>query len=339
MGQGLAGTVLGFLLLEKGYDIKIIDDHHSTSSSVIAAGMWNPVSFKRMIESWRANQFLPTMHSVFSRMETVLGERFFHPLQLVRIFPDQHAANLWDQKSISAGLSSYLTDKQDKHISVYCRQPFGHGVVAGSGWLDVKKLLDASRNFFQSHDILVDRKFQYAAFDPKEEERKNVLTIFCTGAVNRENPYFGYLPLVPNKGQLLTIKFSEPALSSMVNFGRFLIPLGAGKFKLGSTYEFDQQDPDPTQEVRNEMLNDVKELMNRKPDVLEHTAGFRPTTIDRRPLLGLHRQWPRLAIFNGFGSKGVLLIPWCAAHFIEFLEGKAGLDAEMNIARFEKNRQ
>ncbi|MDZ4822434.1 MAG: FAD-dependent oxidoreductase [Flavobacteriales bacterium] len=328
IGQGLAGTVLAFLLHKKGKAVKIIDDGHRSSCSMIAAGMWNPVSFKRMIPGWKVQEFLPAAQDLYEEMENVLGEKFFHPQELMRIFPDQAAANLWDERSDSPLLSSYLSDKRNDAAAQQFHQPFGHGIVVGSGWLDVKKLLLRAREFFISEDILVEERYEF-----KQTEGH---TIFCTGSLNHENPFFRHLPLRPNKGQLLTIKSDELNVDIMVNFGKFLLPLGGGKFLLGSTYEFDDPVEAPTDSAKEEMLESLGEVFPGRVETLYHMAGYRPTTIDRRPMLGRHPEFSHLGIFNGFGSKGVLLIPYCAHHFIGFLEGKNQLDCEMDIRRFEK---
>jgi hypothetical protein len=52
VGQGLAGTLLAFSLLEKGEEVLIADDYAHASASQVAAGMWNPVTFKRLAASW-----------------------------------------------------------------------------------------------------------------------------------------------------------------------------------------------------------------------------------------------------------------------------------------------
>jgi hypothetical protein len=43
-----------------------------------------------------------------------------------------------------------------------------------------------------------------------------------------------------------------------------------------------------------------------------------------------------LLLFNGLGTKGVMNAPYFAINFVDSLEGKAELDAEVNIERFEK---
>ena len=44
-------------------------------------------------------------------------------------------------------------------------------------------------------------------------------------------------------------------------------------------------------------------------EILSHNSGIRPTTKDRRPLLGRHTTLKRLHLLNGLGTRGVLMAP------------------------------
>jgi hypothetical protein len=51
-------------------------------------------------------------------------------------------------------------------------------------------------------------------------------------------------------------------------------------------------------------------------------------------LLGFHPRFPRLAIFNGLGTKGASLAPFWAHHFSRVLSAGVPLDPEVDIGRF-----
>jgi glycine oxidase len=77
--------------------------------------------------------------------------------------------------------------------------------------------------------------------------------------------------------------------------------------------------------------------LNKKPfEVVEQQVGIRPTTPDRRPIIGAHPEFSKLLIFNGLGTKGYLMAPLLAKEFVAFLEGKGELDAEVRIERLVK---
>ena len=53
--------------------------------------------------------------------------------------------------------------------------------------------------------------------------------------------------------------------------------------------------------------------------VLNHQANVRPCTLDKQPFIGEHPNYPDLVIFNGFGAKGSLQIPWYCHQFTDSL--------------------
>ena len=68
--------------------------------------------------------------------------------------------------------------------------------------------------------------------------------------------------------------------------------------------------------------------------IIDHQAGIRPTVNDRRPLIGLHPKYRSLGVFNGLGTKGVMLAPFFAKQFVDFMEHQIPLNKEADIARF-----
>ena len=57
----------------------------------------------------------------------------------------------------------------------------------------------------------------------------------CQGVNANENPIFNYLPIIPNKGELINVKSSDLP-NFILNSGVFSLPIDAEKFTIGSTY-------------------------------------------------------------------------------------------------------
>ena len=74
--------------------------------------------------------------------------------------------------------------------------------------------------------------------------------------------------------------------------------------------------------------------MNVPFEVVDHKAAVRPTVKERRPFIGIHPNHKQIGIFNGLGAKGVLLAPFFASHFSEYLLGKTELMKEIDVKRF-----
>lgn len=328
MGQGIAGSVLAFLLYRQGFDVHIIEDNYRTSSSKVAAGMWNPVIFKHLKVSWNSDLLLPASERIYREMETFFGADFFHPKEKVRIFPDILNANEWDSVDSRSPLARYILNQPDSQIDTQLSTPFGYGIVKHSGWLDVNTMLDSVRNFFLSEN-----RYQTGGFNLDKYDVEKGPVILCTGNAILDLPQFDFLPLIPNKGQVLVIHAPGLHLDRMVNFGRFMIPLGNDRYKLGGIYEYEDPNPLPTEETRDLLLKELKEVYPGEVTVEQHLAGYRPTVNDRKPILGEHPQMPGVFVFNGLGSKGVMLAPYFAEVFLNHVLHGEKLQKEIDIMR------
>lgn len=332
IGQGLAGSVLGLLLMERGVDVEIFDDGHQSSSSVIAAGMWNPISFRKLILSWEADQFIPVMEEVYPRFEKKLGVSFYHRMPLVRLFGDFGSGNDWDHRSTHPEVGPFLSAAQDPDIPSHFEQPYGHGMVNNCGWMDMKVFLEAARTHFEEAGML-----RIQSFNALPEDDPQTMHIYCTGWKSPFDPHFEKIPLAPNKGQVLTFEADLP-ISSMVNFGNFIVPLGNNSFRLGATYELEPEHIHPTPEGKKELEDSLHAVTKSGFRTKEHHAGYRPTTPDRKPVLGTHPQHPNLAIFNGLGSRGVLQAPRMAQELIAHLLEGAPIRREISLMRFYRKK-
>ena len=55
VGQGLAGSLLALELEKRGRKIHVVDNNPSTSSSKVAAGLYNPITGRKMTKTWMAD--------------------------------------------------------------------------------------------------------------------------------------------------------------------------------------------------------------------------------------------------------------------------------------------
>lgn len=334
VGQGLAGSVLALELHLKGYDVDIIDNGHLSSSSIIAAGMWNPVSFINLHEIWRAHEMLPAADKVYRKFEKLLGLSFYHPKDLVRIFPDNYAANIWDEKSVHPELSDFLSADQDEFVARHGNQPFGHGIVKQGGWLNMPVFLHGVKDFFMGLNKFIQKEI--TADDERAYTDSGEIVIFCTGWKGIRNGCFNWMPMIPNKGEVLTVQCDHIKTDNLINFGKFLIALGNGVFRLGATYELGVHDLRISNASADQMIGELKTLFPGEVILLDHKAGFRPTLHDRKPVMGFHPLIPSMGIFNGFGSRGVSLIPYFADHFAQHISSGEPIMKDVGIMRYWK---
>jgi glycine/D-amino acid oxidase-like deaminating enzyme len=339
VGQGLAGTVLAFSLLEKGEEVLIADDYNHASASQVAAGMWNPVTFKRLAASWLAKEMLEEMNVTFRKLEEKLQTSFFHALPVARIFNSIQDANFWDEKSDHPEVGRYLSARTNKSVQENFDSPFGNNEVNECGWLNVPLFREASKNYFIQHgnfieDAVNESEVEFLESSVVWKGRAFDKLILCNGIGVNQWKGLESLDLIPNHGQVLDLKIENLEIDAVVNFGQFLLPFGNEKFRLGATYNWNEVPDEPTEDAKELLISELKLRLDKSVVVESHKTGFRPTTRDRRPIIGFAKENERLGVFGGLGSKGVLLAPYFSKLFSAVLTEGTPIPKEVSTARF-----
>lgn len=339
VGQGLAGTLLAFSLLEKGAEVLVVDDYKHPSASGVAAGMWNPVTFKRLAASWLADEMLKEMNETFTSLEKELNANFFHSLPVARIFNSVQDANFWDEKSDHPEVGKYLSSRTNESVQLNFDAPFGNSEVNECGWLNVPLFRECSKEFFIRKGIFIEDSVEEAEVQFTQEgvvwkEHFFDKLILCNGIGINQWKGFECLDLIPNHGQVLDIEIANLEVDAIVNFGQFLLPYGNNKFRLGATYNWNEVPDEPTEEAKDLLLSELKNRIQKEVNVESHKTGYRPTTRDRRPILGFSKENEKLGVFGGLGSKGVLLAPYFAKMFAKILTENSVIPKEVSASRF-----
>jgi len=344
VGQGLAGSLLGYSLLKRGCSVKIVDNYEQPSSSRVAAGIYNPVTGRKLVKTWLADTIFPFLKTYYTELESELGKNFFHPMPMFRPFPNQEVKDYLLQETAMTNYGDFgQYHTPNDSLKSVVKSELGGVMTDHSGWVDLPLMLDTFKEYFEKKQCLLQHLFDYQGLhlESNTYQVNNECTlsfnklIFCEGFYGRNNPYFSWLPFNPVKGEVLRVKFKEDiSLKEMINQGVFVIPLSDGRARVGATYSWHELDWVPTTKGKLDLLEKYHKLMLADIDIEEHLAGVRPATKDRRPLVGIHPKYTNLGIFNGLGSKGVSLAPYFAEQLVDFLVNKKELDPEVNINRF-----
>ncbi|HKK39462.1 MAG TPA: FAD-dependent oxidoreductase [Cryomorphaceae bacterium] len=343
LGQGIADTILALRLLERGIEFTILDDGHLSSSSMVAAGLWNPIVFRRINKSWMADEFIGELESFYPRMEAVLGAEFYKPRPIWRIHGSKQELDKWFEKNDLSGFRPYLYNPPPQLKSTFGQEPeFGEGEVRHAGYLDIPVFLKAARKSFSEKGCFCKAELSET---PSHHELAHAVgrtdgftkIIDCRGNQSAKSSWWSYLPFGLTKGEVLTLKCPHLSLDRTFNAGFFLLPLGHHLFRLGATFSWKDKTTAPTESGKKELLDKFEKYFSVKYEVVDHKAGIRPTVQDRRPLMGRHPIDHKIYLFNGLGTKGVMLAPYLSMHFIEWLYDDGELSPEINIKRFENH--
>lgn len=338
VGGGLAGTLLSRMMEKYGQDFLLVDKPELSNASRIAGGMFNPVVFRRLQKSWMADEIIPFLHDFYPEFEKQLGKQFFYPRKLVKIMGSKEG-EFWQSKVdensyISKELQTYFPQETISHA-------YGAGEVAYAGNVDIATMIQSWQSCLNEKGLLIPEKFDFESLEIDENsirwrdvEAEKI--IFADGWLVGHNPYFNFIPLKPTKGEVLTIEVPRFSSNYIINKKIWMLPVGKNLFRVGSTYRWDDLNEIPREQTKTEILEALERYLKLPYKVTDHQAGVRPTVGDRRPLLGTHPEYQNLLIFNGLGTKGVMLGPWFANHFLEHLEQGNDLMPVVNVKRFQR---
>ena len=339
VGAGLAGICVAFQLHKRNIPFHVMDCGVNVSTD-IAAGIINPIVFRRVTTSWRVAEFLPEAVAFYAELTAKWGNTYFKEIPIRRAFSHQQEIDLWEKKQVLPEFKPYLKplDEEDARCNKVINT-FGTGRVYQSGYVDASLLLEDGQKWLESDNYLRKGTFNHSDLNPETasyqgEEFENI--IFCEGYQGIYNPWFSYLPLEATKGEVLTVESLGITEEESINRKCFVLPIGNHQFKVGATYNWNTPNTEITSEATALLRENLESLTDENYKILKQKAGIRPTTLDRRPLIGSHSNYKKLKIFNGLGAKGFLIAPLLAQEFVLSIEGVKNLDKEINIERFNR---
>ena len=143
---------------------------------------------------------------------------------------------------------------------------------------------------------------------------------------------FDRVPFNSAKGEILDLESQSFGDRCILSAGKWVLPLGHGRFRAGSTYTHGLLDELPSEEGKTEILDHLSSMVRDKPTVVNHRAGIRPVIRGQQAVIGRHPGRPQVAFFNGLRSKGVLLAPLLAKLLVDHLWEGAPLPQEVDLA-------
>lgn len=339
VGHGLASVAVIEHLKKHNASFIVFSDENPNSSSKVAAGLYNPVTGRKMKQTWLSEQLFPYLEEFYGDLEKSLNAHFLYKKAIYRPFLSLEDQNDWMAKQNTENLFIQNTYTHPQ-FNEFITDDFGGILLDHSGFLDVRGMLDHHKDKLIENKQFINEKLEYEKLDVKENqinykdiESKKI--IFCDGALSN-NPFFDWLPTAPVKGEILHIKTEFPLPEDVIfNRGVFLVKSPQHDYyRVGATYEWKNLDNQPTKKARKQLTDKLDDLLNLKYKIIDQVAGIRPASKDRRPLVGNHPERRNVFIFNGLGTKGVSLAPFFARQFVNSIFNFEKLNDEVNINRY-----
>ncbi len=340
VGQGIAGSCLAYELLERGKKIAIVDESWKDAACLVAAGVINPITGKRLVKSWRSAEAHPYSKKFFHSLEKRFGESFFHDRRILQLCKSEEESSLWLERSTLDGYREFMGGFTSPNSFGILNDSKGSYFIERSAWVETRVVMACFKKYFKERGVLREEKFDYSRLQLSGELLKyddiiSKRVVFCDGWRVLDNPFFSWLPYRPVKGEILELCSAVEIPNHIIHRGNWIMKNSTDTFRIGSTWDRVNLNSTPTQNGERELVSALPNIFNSKIDfeIVNHFAGVRPCTATTRPHLGVSPSDSRLFSFNGFGSKGYALSPYFSKHFCNWLDGKCVLDSEANLAR------
>ena len=227
VGQGLAGSCVALQLLRQQKSFVVISTPEHSRSSIVAAGLFNPVTGQNLVKTWMCDIVFPYLQKFYREAESLTGEDFFHNVPLYRPFVSAEEQNTWMARTVDPEYSGLIDRVSDGSFNRGISDPMGGLWVKNSGYIETAAFLSAVRELLKKKGLYIEELFDYSRLEVRNDVLYGDLTsarvIFCEGYRLSENPWFKKVPLRPLKGETIDIKsgFSEHVI---LNCGVYMVP-------------------------------------------------------------------------------------------------------------------
>ncbi len=338
VGGGMAGCNMAYNLMKNGKTVHMIDEDSDHAASSIAAGIFNPLLPRHRKVAYNANLIYPMITPYYKEFETYLGQQILFEQPIQYFIETNSDLNDWSAMAYSTHLSHWI-EVHNTRVPYEFKAPNGFLKIKHSGWVDAKLMGSLMKKKLQVANCFTNARFDYEMLNISDTEinyqhLKAKSVIFCEGKEVKENSWNKNISLKPAKGEILIIK-TNLEINYIAQQGVFMAPLGNNLFKVGSTFSWDELDEIPTEAGRKEIIYKFEKFFRGEYEVVDHYAGVRPSSGDRRPILGPLQPYSNAFVLNGLGSKGVALAPYYSELLTQFLLKGDTIEKEVNTSRYK----
>ncbi len=338
IGQGICGTFMYRYLADAGYTVLVIDEARNNSASKVAAGVINPVTGRRIVKTWLIDEVMPFALQEYKKLGNEFNISAVQEMSIVEFLPTPQIRESF-LKKISED-SQYIAVPEDStRWQEFFNYDFGFGEISPALLVNLPLILDTYRDNMRRCNNLLEEKFEIENLiitgdHLTYKDIKSTALIFCDGISSGGNRFFRDLPFAPNKGEAVLVEVNDLPANHIYKKGFTLVPWKNNIFWLGANYLWEFDTDIPTPGFYRFAENWLKQTLKLPFKIVDHLAGIRPATLERRPFVGFHPVYKNIGLFNGMGTKGCSLAPFFARQFVEFIKYGTAVYKEADIKRF-----
>lgn len=342
LGGGFAGRLLTWFLCKKGADVTLADSGDPNSATRVSAGIIKPVTGRRIVKTANSGEAIPFAFNTYREISESSGIEILRDKPVLQLFTSAGNRNDWMARSAESDMAGAIrefigADTTGTELSA----PFGGAILNHSGFAE-------PHSFQQAIDLGLKNKCEIIHSAGSNEmpvsdgdvvrfaDQIFDLVVLCQGPQAVHVPFTGWIPFKPVKGEILDVTIKGLIDDYILSSGIYVVPYGNGRFRVGSTYEWDELNCLPTENARSVLFNSLSEMVSLPIEVTGQKAGIRPAIADRRPVIGHIPGHKSFGVFNGLGTKGAMLGPYFANQAAEYFLNGRDPDPDVNLLRFAK---
>ncbi len=349
IGFGVAGLSATVAAHKRGQRVAVFDADQPYTSSRSAGAIINPITGRKYNLSWKVEEVISASTAYYSELEAFTGNTIFKKQPIYRELHTIEAENNWAAKHDTYQELGYVQNMFAQKPANINSNAANWIEIQGGGQVSYSAYRHAvTKLIYQGGHTYKKDEFDYSLLHTENGwwyYGKDIATkkvIFCEGSNCINNRFIPKDIIEHGKGESLIGYFVNEESEMfdpefpILKKDKFLVPMGAGWYWVGSTLDFEDASDEPTSQGKEILENAVKEMTGFRFIIKVHLAGKRPTTYDRRPILGELPNYKNLFILNGLGTKGFSLAPWCAEKLLDkmVVPNAAEIDKEISINRF-----
>lgn len=306
--------MLGWACERAGVAFRIVDRGHAAAASRIGAGLVSPLTGRRLVPTWRFGEWRDEALATYRALEQALGMPLVRELRLRRLYRDDAERKRFGARLDAPEVAAWVESVDDEGLW-----------LRGAFQVDTAAVIAGLRERWWGRGWLEETTAAPAEGEP--------MVVWCTGA--DVGAVFPEVPWEPSLGQLLEGALDGLEPKVVRNDGQWLLPVGAGRARVGATFEREFAAVAPTTAGRAWLQAAARRLGGRElAEPIVASAGLRVTVPDRRPVVGWHPEQSERGVFAGLAAKGALWAPVLARQWVSGGWGERGLDPEARLERF-----
>lgn len=335
VGFGIAGATLAQALLDRGVSV-IVFDSPSHPAVSRAAGTISPVAGLRfgVLEGWQ--HWWSTAWEFYARYQTITE------LPCYRLVYSDDERRYWERKRTDlvraqlaqeSTLPSYIAsilDPPPLAIAIHRAARITAAVLLDILIADLERCGRYIRRTLSEDDLQHNHYGWNVAGVPCRH------VVLCEGAWLRADGAFQWVPRMFARGQRIMGVLDVAVAPSPVWLsirGKSLFIEGQ-RFLFGSTYDWSLLEPVVSASTTQHLAAELGKVLRCRFTVENAWAGVRPIIADLQPVIGEHPERAGLWIFNGLGSRGLLLAPYLAQVLAEAIVAGASIPPQWDVRRF-----